>query len=145
MPVQRKIFRIEEQGRLAPSARAAEPLRHHEFMAELNALRALVEPRVSVPGERMERARAQIAEAQAYKNELDLIYAAVRRTRAEAAPRDVDVRGPALVGRAGRALDAIVTGTEQTTRTILRAAEDIAEMTRALADAPQDTDARLLA
>ena len=43
-------------------------------MAELQALRALIEPRAQVDRETMERARAQIAEAQAYKNELDLIY-----------------------------------------------------------------------
>ena len=147
MPVQRKVFRIEEQARADTRARlsgevAETPLRHHEFMAELKALRALVEPRALVPRAQMERARAQIAEAQAYKHELDLIYAAVRRTRDETAPRDAGATGQALIGRAGRELDAIVAGAEQATQTILQAAEDIDEMARALADAPQGADAR---
>ena len=142
MPVQRKVFRIEEQGRVTPPADVAEaPLRHHECMAELKELRALVEPRVSVRREQMERARAQIAEAQAYKHELDLIYTAVRRTREETASRHVGVSGQALIGRAGRELDAMVAGTEQATQTILQAAEDIGERARALANTPQDSDA----
>ena len=50
MPVQRKIFRIEQDaragGRGDVSARDAEAaLRHHEFMAEIKALRSLIEPR----------------------------------------------------------------------------------------------------
>src|SRR5437867_1927383 len=147
MPAQRKVFRIEEQAHAdahaTPSTEAAgTPLRHHEFMAELKALHALVEPRVPVPREQMERARAQIAEAQAYKHELELIYAAVRRTRAETAPRDFATRGQAFIGRAGRELDAIVAGTEQVTQVILQAAEDIDEMARTVADAPKGADAR---
>ncbi len=150
MPVRRKVFRIEEQecadARATPSTEAAAAPQHHqEFMAELKALRALVEPRAPAPREQMERARAQIAEAQAYKYELDLIYAAVRRTRGETAPRDLGTRGHALVGRARREVDAIVAGTEEATQVILQAAEDIDEMARLLADAPKGADAGPLA
>src|SRR6476620_5723385 len=82
MPVQRKVFRIEEGAR----RRAAEgvaadgaegELQHREFITELQALRGLIEPRPEVHREALERARAQIAEAQAYRHELGLIHAAV--------------------------------------------------------------------
>ena len=58
-------------------------LRHREFMTEMQALRELIEPRAEIDRDALERARAQIAEAQAYKHELGLIYAAVERTRDE--------------------------------------------------------------
>src|SRR5882757_9922853 len=88
MPVQRKIFRIEEGARLrAATGVAAEDaegaLRHHEFIAEMKSLRELIGPRTEVDRDALERARAQIAEAQAYKHELGVIYAAVERTRTE--------------------------------------------------------------
>ena len=87
MAVQRKIFRIEQGGRAdAPgevSARDAEAaLRHHEFMAEIKALRSLIEPRAESNREAMEKSRAQIAEAQAYKAELEPIHAAIKQSRA---------------------------------------------------------------
>ena len=47
------------------------------------SLRELIGPRTEVDRDALERARAQIAEAQAYKHELGLIYAAVERTRTE--------------------------------------------------------------
>src|SRR5688572_323612 len=61
LPVQRKVFRIEEGARTgaqpALSAREAEDaMRHHEYMNELRALRALIEPRVTNRAT-MERAR----------------------------------------------------------------------------------------
>jgi chemotaxis protein CheZ len=130
MPVQRKVFRIEEQARAdargeltADQAEAA--LRHHEFMMELKALRALIEPRTQVDRESMERARAQIAEAQAYKHELELIYAVVKRSRQEIGVPQTGAFGKVDVGRVGRELEAIVGATEQATQAILQAAEDI--------------------
>ena len=52
MAVQRKVFRIEEHARAARVERivprdAEGALRHREFMAELQALRALIEPRAT--------------------------------------------------------------------------------------------------
>src|SRR5688572_26062044 len=83
VPVRRKVYRIEENARVAaPQALSADEaedaMRHHEYMSELRALRALIEPRAA-SRETMERSRAQIAEAQSYKHELDVIYAAVKR------------------------------------------------------------------
>ena len=130
MPVQRKVFRIEQDALSRapePAATAVSPdaLRHQEFMAELQALRALIEPRARVERDAVERARAQIAEAQAYKHELDLIYAAVKNTREEMDAFAADVFNAQPTARAGRELTAIVDGTEQATQSILQAAEEI--------------------
>jgi chemotaxis protein CheZ len=129
LPVQRKVFRIEENARSsAPSALSAreaeDAMRHHEYMSELRALRALIEPRAT-SRDTMERARAQLAEAQAYKHELEVIYSAVKRTRTEIGEANGHALNGAQVGRVGRELEAIVAGTEQATQDILKAAEDI--------------------
>jgi chemotaxis protein CheZ len=130
MAFQRKVFRIEESmGAPVPgtaSAGGAEgALRHHDFMTELQALRALLEPRAIPDRESMEQARAQIAEVQAYKHELELIQAAVERTKQDMGPSGADALHDALATRADRELHAIVSGTEQATMSILQAAEAI--------------------
>jgi chemotaxis protein CheZ len=102
MPVQRKVFRIEEGAR----QQAAEAV-------------------ASVDRDSLERARAQIAEAQAYKHELGLIHAAVGRTRNEMIALGADAAGGEQTARARRELAAIVGGTERATQSILQAAEDI--------------------
>jgi len=130
MAVQRKTFRIEERARMgAPDAAAADEaesaLRHREFMTELQALRALMQQPPQLDRETLERARAQIAEAQVYKNELEVILAAVKRTTAEAGVLGADVVDCEQTARASRELQAIVAGTERATQTILQAAEEI--------------------
>jgi chemotaxis protein CheZ len=139
MAIRRKVFRIEECARkvvprpASAEATATEP-RHHEYLTELKALRALIEPQAQLDREAIERSRAQIAEAQAYKHELNLIYAAVRRTKQEMDTLDTGVLQEPQIARAGRELDAIVAGTEQATQTVLRAAEDIDRTARTLVD-----------
>ena len=140
MPVQRKIFRIEQDahaaGRGEVSARDAEAaLRHHEFMAEIKALRGLIEPRAETNREAMETARAQIAEAQAYKAELETIHAALKRSREEVAAFAGGGALPPDIARASRELDAIVRGTEQATQRSLQAAEDIDQCANTLSAA----------
>jgi chemotaxis protein CheZ len=138
MPVQRKVFRIEEYAR-APHSEDARPqasnevLRHREFMTELQSLRALIEPR-AMDRAAMDRAQAQIAEAQAYKHELAQIHAAVERSRGEMAALRNGAESDATA-RAGRELAAIVGGTERATQTILRAAEEIDQAAIALSAA----------
>jgi len=137
MPMQRKVFRIEESGpsralesaSVAPSQAPSGP----DFMAELRALRALLEPRARVDRDALERVRAQIAEAQAYKHELDLIYTAVKRTREEMDAFAADTLSAQNTTRAGRELTAIVDGTERATQSILQAAEDIDQAAATLA------------
>jgi chemotaxis protein CheZ len=137
MPVQRKVFRIEERAHanargIASADHAEAAQRHHEYIAEIKALRALIEPREAVNRETIERARAQIAEAQAYKHELDLIYAAVKRTRHEMSAADGGALGAPRMARADRELEAIVASTEQATQTVLQSAEDIDQVARTL-------------
>jgi chemotaxis protein CheZ len=137
MPVQRKIFRIEEGARLRASNSAAATnaegtLRHHEFMAEMRSLRELIGPRTEVDRDALERARAQVAEAQAYKHELALIYAAVERTRTEMTGLGAEAQTSERTARASRELAAIVGGTEQATQSILQAAEEIDQAANAL-------------
>ncbi len=131
MAFQRKVFRIEQCAAAhapEPAATPAPPdetLRAGEFIAELQALRALIEPRAQIDREALERARAQIAEAQAYKYELDLIYAAVKRTREEMGALGSGAPSGEHTVRAGRELAAIVSSTEQATQSILQATEEI--------------------
>jgi len=135
MAVQRKVFRIEEGAgmQVVASARDAEAnLRHHEFMAEIRALRSLMQPAAPASRETLERSRAQISEAQAYKAELELIHAALRRTREQAGSVEaLASRSPDIV-RASGELEAIVAGTEQATQQVLQAAEDIDQSANAL-------------
>src|SRR4249919_1218112 len=130
MPVQRKVFRIEEGARprsahgvAAGDAEGA--LQHREFMTEMQSLRELIVPRTEIDRDALRRARAQIAEAQAYKHELGLIYAAVERTRNEMTTLGADAPGSEQTARARRELAAIVGGTERATQSILQAAEEI--------------------
>jgi chemotaxis protein CheZ len=137
MSVQRKVFRIEEGARLrAANGAAAEDaegaLRHREFMTEMQSLRELIGPRTEVDRDALERARAQIAEAQAYKHELGLIYAAVERTRTEMTMLGAEAQSNERTARASRELAAIVGGTEQATQSILQAAEEIDQAANAL-------------
>ncbi len=140
MPVQRKIFRIEQGA--GAGARAPEEARdmdaaqrHQEFMAEIKALRSLIEPRIAVNRAAVERDRAQLAEAQAYKAELEQIYDAIKRTRGEVEALDADAARLSEMARAARELDAIVSGTEQATQQVLQAAEDIDQAANTLSAA----------
>jgi chemotaxis protein CheZ len=135
MAVQRKVFRIEESAemRVAGSARDAESsLRHHEFMAEIRALRSLIAPQAPASRETLERSRAQIAAAQAYKSELELIHSALRRTRDAVGSLEARASRSPDIARASAELDAIVGGTEQATQQVLQAAEDIDQTANAL-------------
>lgn len=130
MAVQRKVFRIEEGGRSRAAPGAATDggdgaLRHREFMTEMQALREMIAPRAEMDRDFLERARAQIAEAAAYKHELGLIYAAVERTRSEMSRFGEAAEGGDHTARASRELAAIVGGTERATQSILQAAEEI--------------------
>jgi len=125
MDVQRKIFRVEavnEAGRLAPVARG---LGYDQIIAELRALQALVQPREELNARMIESYKAQIAEAQKLKTELDIIQEVITRTKHEIATLHVTgFEGPEM-SRVTDELDAIVGGTEQATETILAAAEFI--------------------
>jgi chemotaxis protein CheZ len=139
MPVQRKVFSIEQHMRPrmrgSVQATAAGGEQHREFMSELQALRSLVEPKLAAEDDVGRRARAQIAEAQAYKAELATIYDAIGRTAADMASLVAGAENGAQASRISRELAAIVTGTERATQAILQAAEEIDQSAHALAAA----------
>ena len=114
-------------------------------MTELQSLRELIEPHGQPDRDAMERARAQIAEAQAYKHELSLIYAAVERTRNEMAMLGGDAERSERTARASRELAAIVGGTERVTQSILQAAEEIDQAANTLSAAIKSEHDRGLA
>jgi len=139
MPVQRKIFRIEESAHLRAANGAVTDdaeggaLHHREFMVAVQSLRELIGPRTEVDRDAVQRARAQIADAQALKHELGLIYAAVEGTRTEMSVLGAEAQSNERTARASRELAAIVGGTERATQAILQAAEEIDQAANALA------------
>ena len=147
MPVQRKVFRIEEHMRprtprgTVPADAGAEP-QHGEFAS---ALRALVDPQATSERETAQRNRAEIAEAQAYKAELAEIHDAIGRTAADMAALVAGARSGAQVSRVSRELAAIVTGTERATQAILQAAEEIDQSVHILSSALKSGDEQALA
>jgi chemotaxis protein CheZ len=136
MPVQRRVFRIEEGARA--SALDTADL-HPGFMAELRALREMMAPQSGPSRDANERARAQIAEAEAYKRELGLIHDAVARTRGEMSAFGTKAQGGEYAARASRELVAIAGGTEQATQSILQAAEQIDQAAHVLAASLKST------
>jgi chemotaxis protein CheZ len=150
MAVQRKVFRIEEHARPRAAAgvaagEAAGAAPHLEFMAELQALREMIEPRAPVDHDALSRARAQIAEAQAYKHELNLIYAAVERTKGQMTALGAEAESNELTARASRELAAIVGGTERATQSILQATEEIDQAANTLSASIKSTHEQGLA
>jgi chemotaxis protein CheZ len=134
MSAQRKVFRVETFAR----RRHASPERalgHDEVMAELRALRTLIQPREDLTVGMVEAYKAEIAEAQKLKGELDLIYDAINKTKTEIATLHITgFEGPEMK-RVTHELDAIVGGTENATEGILAAAEFIDQAANSLAAA----------
>lgn len=129
MPVQRKVFRIEQMAPLATPSTfllgAASPqLPHQEIVAELQALRELIERRPSGDVQ-CEPAPAESSELRRLKQETESIQRAISHTKHEIAT--VHVRAFDGEGRAHvtRQLDAVADGAERATQRILDAAEDI--------------------
>ena len=140
MSLQRKRFRIENNGHCAPASTIDVDAgrRHSELMTELKALRAVVEPAAEPSDhefdpEEVEHHRQQLHEVRKLKSELDLIHAAINRTKQEIATLHVTgFQGPEMA-RVTDELDAVVAGTEQATEQILKAAEDIDQCANNLA------------
>jgi chemotaxis protein CheZ len=129
MPVQRKIFRIEDMSRgparpgvCAPETEPA--LRHAEIMAELASLRAMLAAGAS-PGVAADAQSPQAREARKLKIELDVIGEAIRQTRDEIAVLQDYGFDNARIARATHELDAVMQGAEQATQRILNAAEEL--------------------
>lgn len=121
----RKMFRIEAlAGGLTGSGDLAED-RHRELLAEVRALRSLVQPTQELSEKALEQLRRDQHEASKIKAEMDLIYEAINRTKREIATLHVSGCNGQELSRVTNELDAVVGGTEQATETILAAAEAI--------------------
>jgi chemotaxis protein CheZ len=140
---QRKVFRVEAlRGRRNG---AAEPDVSHEIMAELRALRSLVQPREDLTERMVEAYKNEMAEAHKLKAELDLIYAAISKTKREIATLHITgFEGPEMK-RVTHELDAIVGGTEKATESILAAAEFIDQAANSLSAAVKSEQDKALA
>jgi chemotaxis protein CheZ len=155
MAAQRKIFRIEQM----VQDRAAEPAaespatalhampggaadahaaqRHHELIAEIKTLRALVEPKDDAQ-RMLETYQAQLAEMQKLKGELAIIHNAITRTKQEIATLHVTGFRGENMSRMTHELDAVVAGTEQATQTILNMVEDIDQFATTMIETAQN-------
>jgi chemotaxis protein CheZ len=141
MQARRKTFRIE-----AVNGRQTRPAavhgsdqtvssRHSEVMAELRALREIIEPKEVISDKMIHAYKAEMAEALKIKAELDLIYEAINKTKQEIATLHVTgFEGPEM-SRVTHELDAIVGGTAQATDRILSAAEFIDQTANTLSAA----------
>jgi chemotaxis protein CheZ len=166
MPAQRKIFRIEQMGadgaadpaidfRIsleADSAPMGSPAdvsdiefgrRHHELLAEIKALRALVEPKEDAQ-RLLETYQVQLAEMQKLKNELVIIHTAITRTKQEIATLHVSGFTGEQASRMTHELDAVVSGTEQATQTILGMVEEIDGIASSMIDGEKEQDDKAL-
>jgi chemotaxis protein CheZ len=158
MPAQRKIFRIELMGYDNAAEAAAEESeaapdpapdrlpghdatqRHHELIAEIKALRALVEPKDEAQ-RMLDTYHTQFAEMQKLKGELVVIHNAINRTKQEIATLHVTGFRGQNMSRMTHELDAVVAGTEQATQSILNMVEDIDQFATALIDsAPNESE-----
>jgi chemotaxis protein CheZ len=148
MPTARKLFRIEvTQGALAiaPEAEGSDALwRHDEIMAELRALRSIIEP-YAQNEQLIDAHRTEMAEARKLKAELDAIYEAINRTKREIATLHVSSFEGSEMSRVTHQLDAIVNGTQGATEQILTAAEFIDQAANSLSAAMKDEHDRALA
>ena len=114
-------------------------------MAELKALRMLIQPREDLTHQMVEAYKTEIAEAQKLKGELDLIYDAINKTKKEIATLHVTgFEGPEMK-RVTHELDAIVGGTEKATEGILASAEFIDQAANSLAAAMKSEQDKALA
>jgi len=139
MLARRRPFRVETMtGRANGHSHGQAYPHHHEIMSELRALRSLVKPAEQVSLQMIEGYKAQIAEAQKLKSELDLIYDAINKTKQEIATVHLTgFQGPEMV-RVTNELDAIVGGTENATEQILTNAEEIDQLAATLAPRLKD-------
>src|SRR5262249_10368336 len=157
MPAQRKIFRIEQmngEGAGEPGADwpapsepppVAVPMhasddaarRHDELVAEIKALRLLVEPKDDAQ-RMLDSYQAQLVEMQKLKSELVIIHNAITRTKQEIATLHLTGFQGQSMSRMTHELDAVVTGTEQATQTILAMVEDIDVFASTLIDQGKD-------
>ena len=165
MPVVRKRFRIEEIQSAAGENPMADPVGgdiapfHSEIVQELRAIREQMAksqhrspvfedaapPEKDATAAMIESYRAQIAQCEKLKVELDLIHSAIDRTKQEIAVLHGKSFNGDEMARVTGELGAVVGGTEQATQKILEAVEGIDEAASAITKSTPDQQARLTA
>lgn len=119
-------FRIEQGNKPAPSGEQLAEERHRELVDLLNSVRNAVTGTVEQVNDVISNdMREQMAEARKLKVELDEIQEAISSTKKELATLHTGSFQGDGMNRVTDELDAIVTGTENATETILAAAESI--------------------
>lgn len=127
-----KIFRIENHR--PPHSNGIEEAEPHTgtIIAEIRALRALIEPQEALSQKVVDAFRKELSEAQKMKVELEAIQAAIEETKHEIASVHTSGFNGAQMARVTGELDAIVQGTFDATDSILTAAETIDRDARTL-------------
>jgi chemotaxis protein CheZ len=111
--------------------------RHHELIAEIKALRTLVEPKDDAH-RILETYQAQLSEMQKLKGELVIIHNAITRTKQEIATLHVTGFQGQNMSRMTHELDAVVNGTEQATQSILNMVEEIDQLASTMIEQGKD-------
>jgi chemotaxis protein CheZ len=147
MPIQRKIFRIEQTTPVNVTAGMLDgagisPADRQEILAELRALHDLIDRRDPASNGNAEPCGSE--ELRRLKSETDAIYLALTRTKQEVAALHVNAFGPPPV-RVTRELDAVVESAERATEQILGAAEDIEDAANTLSASLQRQQEQALA
>lgn len=137
MPAQRKIFRIEETMRaeLEPHGPAAPDATPYpaDVIAELRAMRALMEQHRPGAGEPRTATDEPSQQVRRLKIELDVIGNAIKQTRCEIVSLQDQGFDSDRVARVTKELEAVVNDTTGATERILKAAEDIDQNAHTLA------------
>lgn len=112
-----------------PGSEACSNLEHQQILTELKALQDLVQRRL--PGT-SDAGADGVNESglRLLKDETDTIHRAIARTKQEIA--SLHLSGFDINGRVARELDAVVSGSERATHTMLEAAEEIDQAANAL-------------
>lgn len=147
MPVQRKVFRIEQTSPVSVAAGAMEgdPISaadRRDILAELKALQELVERQSQPSGASGSSDKAD--ELHQLKSDTDAIHHALNRTKQEIASLHVNAFWPPPA-RMVRELDAVAESAERATQQILSAAEQIEDAANSLTASLHREQERMLA
>lgn len=160
MSQMRRAFRVERVNRANAAQAGPTPDRHSappaanaggqasradEIIAEVRAVRALIEGPAHEAKKAIARLQGQIQEFQKLKTELDMIEGVIGQTKQELATIHVGGFQGTEMARVSNELDAVVEGTEQATQAILGAVEEIDHCASFLAGAHLDENSRLQA
>jgi len=126
----KRVFRVERgngepEGNLSVVSDNSAQTRHEEIMGAIAELRNDIEPQEALSKHVIEACQHDLQEALKIKDELKEIHDAIARTKLEIATLHRGEHQGIEVGRMTNELDAIVSGTEQATESILLAAEQI--------------------